>query len=98
VSGQLTLDLDYDDRVRSLSSEVAILLAPHLAPGTKRETASLLADRVAMLAWGRLKYASEPDEPLRCHTCDETTVPKTRVRVAVCARCALEGRSAGSGG
>lgn len=100
MSDQLSLDidLDYDDRVRSLALEIAIVLAPRLAPGTTRESATLLAERVALLSWERLKYAREPEEPVRCHTCDEMTLPKTRARVAVCPRCALEGRSAGARG
>lgn len=100
MSGQLSLeiDLDYDERVVSLARELGILLAPRLAPGTTSEATRLLAERVALLSWERLKYAREPAEPVRCHTCDELTLPKTRVRVAVCPRCSLEGRSAVSGG
>jgi hypothetical protein len=98
MPGQLALDLDYDERVARLAREVAIVVAPHLAPGTKTEAAKLLAERVAMLAWQRLKYEWEPPDAIRCHTCDELTYPKNRVRVAVCPRCSAEGRAAGSRG
>lgn len=98
MAGQLSLDLDYDERVARLAREVAILLAPHAAPGTKTEATRTLASRIAMLAWERLKYEWEPAEAVRCHLCDADTFPKTRVRVAVCPRCSVEGRSAGSRG
>jgi formylmethanofuran dehydrogenase subunit E len=53
---------------------------------------------MAILAGRRFAKLGEPEGPMRCHTCDEMTVPKDRVRVAVCLRCSLEGRSVGSSG
>jgi uncharacterized paraquat-inducible protein A len=97
-AGQLTIDFEYDERSARLATELALVLTPYLAPGTARETVRNLASRVAMLAEKRYRDAWEPQEPIRCHTCDEMTFPKTRVRVAVCPRCSLEGRSVGSGG
>jgi hypothetical protein len=98
VGGQLTIDLFCDDRTRSLAREVAIMIAPYAAPGTKRETVQLLAERVAALAEKRYRDFQEPAEPVRCHTCDAMTVVGDRVRVAVCNRCSLEGRSVGCTG
>jgi hypothetical protein len=98
MPGQLTIDLCYDERTPSLAREVAIMLAPHLAPGTKKETAQLLADRIAHLAEKRFRDFREPTEHIRCHTCDEMTTIGNRARVAVCNRCSLEGRSVGSTG
>lgn len=91
------IDFDYDGRTPRLAQEVAIMLAPHL-PGTTKEAALELAARIATLAEKRYKEAFEPVDPMRCHTCDEMTIPKTRVRVVVCPRCALEGRTPGSSG
>lgn len=96
--GQLAIDFDYDERTARLSAEIAIMLAPHVAPGTPRDAIRLLADRVARVAERRYKDAWEPDCEMRCHTCDEMTVPRTRVRVAVCPRCSLQGRTPGSSG
>jgi len=97
-AGQLSLELDYDERVPRLAREVAIVLAPYLAPGTKKEAAELLAERVAKLAESRLKYAWEPTEAVRCHCCDAETFPAGRVRVAVCPRCSAAPRTPGSSG
>jgi hypothetical protein len=96
--GQLLIDFDYDERVASFAREVAIMLAPHGAPGTKAEATKVLADRIARLACKRWKDAHEPREEVRCHTCDEQTTIGNRVRVAVCNRCALTGRSVGAAG
>jgi uncharacterized paraquat-inducible protein A len=98
VAGQIAIDFDYDERVVRLSREIAVMVSPHAAPGIKSETVKVLAERVAKLAYQRLRDAWEPTEDIRCHTCDEMTTPKNRVRVAVCARCSHEGRSVGSGG
>ena len=98
LPGQLSIDFEYDDRVVRLAAELAIMVAPHVAPGTKAETVKVLTDRMAILAGKRFAKLNEPDEPIRCHTCDEMTVPKNRVRVAVCLRCSFEGRSVGSSG
>jgi hypothetical protein len=98
AAGQVVIDFDYDERVVRLSREIAVMVAPHAAPGTKSETVKVLAERIAKLAHLRLRDAQEPTEDMRCHTCDEMTTPKNRVRVAVCARCSLEGRSVGSAG
>jgi hypothetical protein len=98
MPGQLAIDFFCDDRSRALAQEFAIMLAPHLAPGTKSETAKLLAERMATLAEKRFRDFQEPKEAIRCHTCDEMTEVGNRVRVAVCNRCSLEGRSVGSTG
>ncbi len=98
MPGQLCIDFCCDDRTRMLAMEVALMVAPHAAPGTKRETIEALASRVATLAEKRYRDFQEPAEPMRCHTCDEMTTPGNRVRVAVCCRCSLEGRSVGSAG
>ncbi len=98
AAGQIAIDFDYDERVVRLSREIALMVSPHAAPGTKAETVRVLAERIAKLAHQRLRDAFEPAEDVRCHTCNEMTTPKNRVRVAVCARCSLEGRSAGSSG
>jgi len=98
ASGQLLIDFDYDERVVAHAREVALMLAPYMAPGTKSETTKVLAERIARLACGRWKDAHEPREEVRCHTCDEQTTVGNRVRVAVCNRCALTGRSVGAAG
>lgn len=95
---QLSIDFDYDERVPSLARELAIMVTPHVAPGTPTETVKTLAERIAKLAEQRFKYFGEPSEPIRCHLCDNMTVPKDRVRVAVCVRCSLSARTAGSDG
>lgn len=97
-AGQLVIDFDYDERTARLASEFAVMLAPHLAPGTKKEVAQAVASRLAVLAGRRYAEFGEPTEPIRCHTCDEMTIPKTRVRVVVCLRCSFEGGSVGSRG
>ena len=97
-AGQLVIDFDYDDRTVRLASEFAVMLAPHLASGTTKEAVKVLTSRLAVLAGKRYSEFGEPPEPIRCHTCDEMTIPKTRVRVAVCLRCSFEGRSVGSMG
>lgn len=97
-AGQVALDFDYDERSVRLAAEVAVMLVPYLAPGTKTETVKALAGRVAMLATRSLKYAWEPEEDIMCHLCDAATTPKTRVRIVVCPRCSLEPRSPGSRG
>jgi len=94
--GQVEM-FDYDERTVVLARELALVLAPAVAPGTKTETVKLLAEKVAKIAEQKYKYAREPDE-VRCHLCDEVTIPKNRVRVAVCVRCSLEPRSPGSTG
>lgn len=98
AGGQLSIDFDYDERTARLAVEIAILLVPRMAPGTPSEATRLLADRIAVLAEKRFKDAWEPSEPIRCHTCDEMTVKQNRVRVAVCVRCSVEGRTPGSSG
>ena len=98
MPGQLAIDFCCDDRSRKLAGEIAIMLAPHLPPGTKSEVASALAARVSLLAEKRYRDFQEPVEEIRCHTCDEMTKVGNRVRVVVCNRCALEGRSVGSAG
>ncbi len=94
---QLYIDFYYDDRVLGLSKKVALMLAPHLPQGTKTETVRTIADRVAKLAEQTFRDLNEPVEPMRCHTCDEMTTVGNRVRVAVCNRCSLYGRSPGCG-
>lgn len=96
--GQLLLDFDYDERTEELAREVAFVLSPRMASGTKVESVRALADRIAMLAYEKYKNFQEPQGEIRCHTCDEMTTRRTRVRVAVCARCALAGRSPGARG
>lgn len=96
--GQIVIDFDYDERTVRLATEIAIVLTPYLAPGTTRETVQLLAERVTKIAEKRYKDAWEPACEIRCHTCDEMTLPKNRVRVAVCLRCSLHGCTPGSSG
>jgi predicted lipoprotein len=98
VAGQLKIDFEYDDRLPKLALEVGIMLAPHLAPGTTRETTSNLAARVVKLAAQRLARHEEPAEEIRCHSCDAPTKSDERARVVVCVRCGLRGGSPGSGG
>ena len=95
TTSQISIDFDYDERVVRLASEFAIMLAPYLSSGTKKETAQLLAGRLAMLASKQLSKQWEPEELIRCHTCDVMTTHKDRARVVVCPRCSLEGRSPG---
>jgi hypothetical protein len=97
VSGQQVLMFDYDERTVVLARELALMVAPYLAPGTTTDTTKALAERLAKAAEARYKYEREPAEVL-CHLCDATTTPKDRVRVAVCVRCSLEPRSPGSTG
>jgi len=97
-AGQLSIDFDYDERTVRLATEIAIMITPHAAPGMPRERIRELAERIAKVSEKRYKDAWEPDEEIRCHTCDEMTVPKTRVRVAVCPRCAMSGSTPGSSG
>lgn len=97
-AGQLTIDFDYDERSVKLAREVALMLVPHLAPGTTTETVWELASRIAMLATKELKYEWEPPDPILCHLCDVATTPKNRVRVVMCPRCSAEPRSPGSRG
>ena len=96
--GQLQIDFDYDERSVRLAMEFGIMLTPVLAVTVSKEALSELTARMAMLATRRFKDLYEPSEPIRCHTCDELTLPKNRVRVVVCPRCAFEGRSPGSAG
>jgi hypothetical protein len=96
--GQLLIDFDYDERTVRLATEFAIMMAPHLAPKVTKETIQFLSARMATLAAARMKEAYEPTDPIRCHSCDEMTVPATRVRVAVCTRCSFASRTAGSDG
>jgi hypothetical protein len=99
VSGaQIAIDFDYDERTVRLATEIAIMLTPYLSPGTPRDTARGLADRVAKLSEKRYKDAWEPTCEIRCHTCDAMTTQKTRVRVVVCPRCSLHGSTPGSSG
>jgi hypothetical protein len=95
---QLKIDFEYDDRVERLAAEFGIMLAPHVPPGTPRESLKTLAGRLAMLAAKRLERFEEPREPILCHSCDYPTRHDERARVVVCTRCALEGASSGSGG
>lgn len=95
---QVKIEFEYDDRLPMLAAEFGVLLAPRLAPGTTLEEARKLATRLALLASKRLSKFDEPEEPVRCHSCDVETGPGERVRVAVCPRCALQGGSPGSDG
>jgi hypothetical protein len=95
---QVKIDFDYDDRVPMLAAEFGIVLAPRLATGTALEETKKLATRLALLASKRLARFDEPEEPIRCHTCDAETGPRDRVRVVVCPRCSLSGGSPGSDG
>lgn len=94
---QLKIDWDYDDRAERLSMEFAIMITPHLAPGTPREKARDLAVRLALLACKRVSSHVEPPEPMRCHSCDALVGPDERARVVACVRCAMRG-SPGSDG
>jgi hypothetical protein len=49
-------------------------------------------------AASRLARYEEPQEDIRCHTCDAPTKPDERARVVVCVRCGLQGGSPGSDG
>ena len=92
------IDFDYDGRTPRLAQEIAIILAPHVGEGKAKDLTKELASRIAILAERRYKDVYEPADPIRCHTCDVETLPKTRLRVAVCLRCAVEGRTPGSSG
>lgn len=92
------VDLEYDDRLPRLSLEFGIMLTPYLSPGTTRDTAMELSARLAKLAARRLAEHEEPQEVIRCHSCDVETGADERARVVVCVRCALEGGSPGSDG
>jgi hypothetical protein len=98
MSGQLLIDFCCDERSQGLARELAIMVAPYLAPGTTTEMTKNLASRMALLAEKRFNDFREPPEPIRCHTCDEMTTIGNRMRVAVCNRCSLEGRSVGGSG
>jgi len=93
VPGQLRIDFCCDERSQGLARELAIMVAPYLSPGTTTEATKNLAARMALLAEKRFRDFREPEEPIRCHTCDEMTTIGNRVRVAVCNRCSFEGRS-----
>lgn len=95
---QLKIDFDYDDRAERLALEFGIMLVPLLPPGTPRERTRELAGRMAVLASKRLAKSEEPRDLIPCHSCDYMTKYDERVRVVVCARCAMEGRSPGSDG
>lgn len=95
---QVKIDFEYDDRVPTLAAEFGILLALRLVTGTTTEETKRLAARLALLAAKRLSRLDEPEEPIRCHSCDAETGPEERVRVAVCLRCSLQGGSPGSDG
>lgn len=96
AAGQLHIDFEYDERAVRLAAEFALMMVPHMAPGTTTAFVKILSSNLAKLAARRLSDPHEPIEPMRCHTCDEmTTVPDNRVRVAVCLRCASEPRSPG---
>ena len=95
---QVKIDFEYDDRVPTLAAEFGVVMAPRLAPGTTLEEARKLATRLALLAAKRLSRLDEPEEPIRCHSCDAETGPAGRVRVVVCPRCSLQGGSPGSDG
>jgi hypothetical protein len=96
---QLAIDFEYDERTVRLATEICLMLTPYLAPGTTRESARVLAERVTKVAEKRYKDNWEPKEAIRCHTCDDvTTVPGNRVRVAVCNRCSINGATPGSSG
>ncbi len=97
-AGQISIDFEYDERTARLAAEIAIMITPYLSPGTPKETAKGLAERVALVAEKRYKDAWEPACEIRCHTCDEMTSPKTRVRVVVCPRCSMEAKTPGSSG
>lgn len=96
--GQITIAYDYDERTARLATEIGIMLTPYLLPGTPRETVQNLATRIALVSEKRFKDVWEPACEIRCHTCDDMTVPKTRTRVAVCLRCATQGSTPGSSG
>jgi len=95
---QLAIDFEYDDRVVHLAAEFALMMAPHLAPGTKSESAKSLAARLALLAAKRLDKFAEPSEMMICHTCDAKVGPDERARVVVCVSCGFRGGSPGSDG
>jgi uncharacterized paraquat-inducible protein A len=78
----------YDDRVPRLSAEIAHILRIEDLRIEKTRIKGL-ADQLAKLASRRLVF-EEPDDQMRCHTCDAIVPPKERVRVAVCLRCASE--------
>jgi hypothetical protein len=92
---QLLIDFEYDARVATLATELAIMMQPHLSPVTSQKVVVDLAARMALLASKRVNKFEEPKEPMRCHTCDVLTSPSDRVRVVVCNRCGLSGGSAG---
>jgi hypothetical protein len=95
---QLAIDFEYDERVVNLAAEFAIMMMPHLAPGTKSESTKVLAARMALLAGKRLDKFVEPPEQMICHTCDAKVGPDERARVVVCLPCGLRGGSPGSDG
>jgi len=95
---QLAIDFDYDERHVKVAAEVSIMLAPHLVPHIPKEMLADLAARVVRLVAEKTNKFAEPDELMRCHSCDDLVGPKERARVVVCVRCALTGRSPGSGG
>jgi len=98
MAGQLAIEFECDGRTERLAAEFAVMLAPRMLPGTPAVSVQEISSRLAVLAERRFRDAWEPTEPIRCHTCDDMTLPKTRVRVAVCTRCSAEGRSPGSAG
>lgn len=95
---QLKIDFEYDDRAERLALEFGIMLVPLLSPGTSCERIKELAGRMAVLASRRLVRSEEPRDLIPCHSCDYMTKYDERVRVVVCTRCAMEGRSPGSDG
>lgn len=95
---QLPIDFEYDARVATLATELAIMMRPHLSLDTPQKVVIDLASRMAILASKRISKFEEPKEPMRCHTCDIPTNPADRVRVVVCIRCGFNGGSPGCSG
>jgi len=95
---QLSIDFEYDERMVKLSVEFALMMMPHLAPGTKAEAVRDLVARMVLLAGKRLDKFAEPPDQMRCHSCDALVGPQERARVVVCVRCGLTGRTPGSTG
>jgi len=94
----LTLDFEYDSRSPLLTKKFELMLLPKMPPGMTRTEIRNLATRLALQAAKDLAKYPEPQEPIRCHTCDEEVGPRDRVRVVCCPRCAYEGGSPGSDG
>ena len=95
---QLAIDFDYDERHVKAAAELGILISPHLAAHISKATLNDLLARAVALVAKRVNKFEEPEELMRCHSCDNLVGPKERVRAVVCVRCGLTGRSPGSSG